>query len=107
MSKIAFALALLLLLIGCAPKPAHATIAWQTASEFSVAGYIVERSLDQSGPFERVSPLIPSSADPFDRHEYEYVDERVSAGQIYYYQLVTITNANQRIESGWLSVRAQ
>ena len=97
-----------LMLIGCAvSRPPHTTIAWETASEFDVAGYIIERSANQDGPFERVSDLIPSGDDPFIRHEYEYVDRNVEAGHTYHYQLVTINNDNARLAAGQLAAVAK
>ena len=100
-------LALWLLLSGCAPaRLPHATLAWQTSSEFNVAGFVIERGDAPVGPFERVSALIPSGDDPFVRHDYEYVDRTVAAGRTYYYQLVTIDNRNARVIAGRLAAEA-
>lgn len=98
---------LTLLLIGCAPKPAHVTITWQTASEMNTAGFVIERGYTADGPFEKVSPFIPSSDDPFIGHDYEYIDSNVEAGRTYYYQLKTVTNANAIVDAGQLSAVAR
>ena len=101
-------LVLVWLLMGCAQARApHVTIAWETANEIGTAGFVIERGETRAGPFTRISTLIPAGDDPFVRHEYEYVDRDVAAGRIYHYQLVGITNRNERNIAGQLSAEAK
>ena len=94
-------------LVGDVARSPFIAITWQTPSEFNVAGYVVERAADPAGPFTRVSPLVAPGVDPFVYHEYLWRDTAVAVGQIYHYQLTTITNTNERLDIGRLSAVAR
>ena len=106
MIKITFALALLLLLIGCAPTAPSVTITWSTGSELDTAGFLIERSELADGLFENISQLLPTHDDPLAGGRYEFVDHNVQPGKMYYYRLITITNDNILVESGRISATA-
>lgn len=65
-----------------------AVIYWATESEVETLGFHVYRATSPEGPWEQVTQeIIPSSGDPFSGSSYQFHDETVEFGQIYYYQL--------------------
>jgi hypothetical protein len=95
-----------LLLIGCAPTAPGITITWSTGSELSIAGFVVERSDQAAGPFERVSPFIPASDDVLVGHDYQFTDDRAMQGRTYWYRLLTVSPSNSLVALGTLSATA-
>ena len=70
---------------------ASVLVEWTTASELDTAGFNLYRSLQSSGPYEKVnSTLIPAKGDSLAGGEYRYQDKPVQSGQVYYYQLEEI-----------------
>lgn len=49
-------------------------VEWETASEASVAGFRVHRAPRKSGPYEPISPLLPSSGDAATGARYRWLD---------------------------------
>jgi hypothetical protein len=70
---------------------------WETASENDNAGFYINRSLQASSDFERISAFIPGRGDSQDRAVYTYVDEEVINGVNYWYKLESI-DFNQNTE---------
>ena len=69
----------------------YVIISWETATELDTAGYMIARSEDPKGPFERVTDnMIPASSEPLTGGIYEFRDNNVRAGKVYYYQLEEI-----------------
>lgn len=67
------------------------TIVWTTESELDIIGFNIYRSDTAEGEYEKINDeLIPPAADPFVGGEHTYVDETVTRGQTYYYQLETV-----------------
>lgn len=95
-----------LMLAACAPKAPAIIITWSTASEFNIAGFIVERSEDGGTAFQSVSPFIPASEDLMIEHDYRFADAGVESGRAYLYRLLIVHNDNTRSELGHLSARA-
>lgn len=88
--------ALLLFVVGLLlvrlTSPSHVKITWETASEVDAAGFYLYRASSPDAGFERItSTLIPAKGDPFTGASYEYKDENVRWGHLYYYQLEEVT----------------
>jgi hypothetical protein len=83
-------------------RPGASTIKleWATASEFDIAGFYIVRSNSQDSGYSRVSPFIFAKAeDSLVGATYEYVDNSVSQGVLYYYKLEVVpTNISQGSE---------
>src|SRR6266404_1069177 len=70
---------------GAASSPKAVKLSWEE-SPVSVAGYVIYRAADPSGPYTQVSSGPVAST--------EYVDTGLAAGHTYYY-VVTAVDANQ------------
>ena len=68
-------------------KPEGIVLAWTTESEVDNAGFIICRSMAESGPFERHSELIPGHGSSPERHDYRWTDSDVLPGQVYFYKI--------------------
>jgi hypothetical protein len=67
------------------------TIQWTTESELDTIGFNLYRADTAEGEFVKINnELIPPAADPFIGGEHTFVDEDVSRGNTYYYQLETV-----------------
>lgn len=79
--------------------PTEVTIRWVTATEFETAGFYVQRSLLEQGPYSDIpddDPLFfPSAGDGVTGAEYIYSDLDVTAGTTYYYKLHVINYDEQ------------
>lgn len=67
-------------------------IDWETATEFDTAGFYVQRSLEESGSYQDVSPFFPAVGFGATGAEYQFVDTDVQVGTTYYYKLRVINN---------------
>ena len=88
---------LIALIVGLLAWPSfqHATIMvqWTTASELDTAGFNIYRSNSVDREFVQVNQnLIPASHDSLTGGSYEYKDQNVIPGHIYYYVLEDIDN---------------
>lgn len=75
-----------------APGDGHILLAWETATEFDNAGFFIVRSQAEAGEYSRISPFIPAEGDGVTGAEYEYKDQGVTFGVLYYYKLEAIGN---------------
>jgi hypothetical protein len=67
------------------------TLNWVTASEIDLVGFNLHRSTEPNGGFMRINPgLIPSQGTGPALNEYQYVDDAVEDGFLYYYKLSSI-----------------
>lgn len=65
---------------------------WQTASESENLGFNIYRSEREDGVFSRINAeLIQGAGNSASKQSYQYVDKNVSAGNVYYYQLVDVS----------------
>jgi hypothetical protein len=83
-------------------------VEWTTASELDTAGFNLYRSLEPSGPFDKVNAsLIATTGDPLTGGAYRYEDKTVQPGVVYYYQLeeVELDGGSERF--GPISVQAK
>jgi hypothetical protein len=83
------------------------TINWSTESELDIIGFNIMRADSADGEFDKInSELIPPAADPFVGGEHTYVDENVTRGQTYYYQLETVDRNGNTTRSDTIELRA-
>ncbi len=74
------------------PGVGQVLLEWETAAEYSNDGFFVVRSESETGEYIRISPFIPSRGDDFTGANYEYTDQNVSYGVLYYYKLEAIAD---------------
>jgi hypothetical protein len=83
------------------------TINWSTESELDIIGFNILRANSADGEFDKINgELIPPAADPFVGGEHTYVDENVTRGQTYYYQLETVDRNGNTTRSDTIELRA-
>jgi hypothetical protein len=82
-------------------------ITWRTETEFDSAGFNLLRSGVESGPFVQVNDqLIAASNDAAAGAEYSFVDQDVTAGQSYFYQLQDVDLAGNVTAQATISHQA-
>jgi hypothetical protein len=98
----------LLILAGCSLlKETSLTIRWTTESELDIIGFNLYRADSAEGEFEKInSELIPPSADPFIGGEHTFVDEDVTRGETYFYQLETVDRHGNTTRSETIELTA-
>jgi hypothetical protein len=69
---------------------------WSTASENGSYKWLIERSLSNSGPFQKIAELPAANQ----AQEYSYNDLGAVPGQSYFYLLVEVDNLGNRTEFG-------
>jgi len=80
------------------------TLKWGTQSELNSKVWEIERSLSVTGPFTKIAEK-PAQGTTNLPTEYSYFDGTVAAQQIYYYQLVEVSNTGDRTPYGPIEVR--
>jgi len=81
-------------------------IEWETAAEFNLAGFIVERADSKGGPYFEHIGFIPAEGGPTGAY-YQVLDDIIVVnGQTYWYILVAITVDAEEIRYGPISVTA-
>ena len=65
---------------------------WETASETDMLGFYVTRSDQLNGNFSRISELIFTQGTSVSGLIYQYIDEDLTNGKIYYYKLENLDN---------------
>lgn len=68
-------------------------VVWETASELDTAGYFVWRSNEENGTYESISPFQQAEGGLVSTI-YEWEDQSVVKGNIYYYKLEEINTDN-------------
>jgi hypothetical protein len=95
----------LLSLAACSPMrqaaddgpPLKNTIRWATATESDNFGFDVYRGDSTDGRFERLTQRpIQSGMENDMPHQYEFVDDTIEEGKIYYYYVESISLNNVR-----------
>lgn len=72
-------------------------ITWATETELETAGFNVLRADSADGEYSQINPnLIPSRGDPITGATYEFLDDNVTAGRVYYYRLEEVELNNSR-----------
>jgi len=65
---------------------------WRTASEMNTAGFYVQKSQSESGPYKRIHPLmIAGQGSPSTGHDYYYKDRVADKDGTLYYRLEEVT----------------
>jgi hypothetical protein len=82
-------------------------VEWSTESELDIIGFNILRADSADGEFEKINgELIPPAADPFIGGDHTFVDENVTRGQTYYYQLETVDRNGNTTRSEVIELRA-
>ncbi len=81
---------------GSAALPPN-VISWGTASELDSFGYDVYRGLSEEGPFAVVNAeVIPGAGTTDIPQRYEFVDDAIEPGTVYWYYVESISLAGER-----------
>ena len=88
-------------------------LSWTTISEVSNFGFEVERAAETSGPFQKISTLIPGHGSTNVTQHYSFVDNSLLSGaayyrlkqidldqSIHYSEVIRVSNESVRLESG-------
>ena len=68
------------------------TLKWTTASEVDNFGFDIYRSLDEDGPFEKITEQpLPGAGTTDEPQQYVFVDEDIDPGTDYYYYIESIS----------------
>lgn len=86
------------------PRDSKALIQWQTASEVNTAGFYLQRSNQPNSGFVRLSNWIGRRGSAIAGASYEYEDSGLTNGQSYYYRLEIVTESQDSLFSGVISV---
>ena len=82
-------------------------VEWSTATELNTVGFIILRSADPNGPYERINPdLIPASDNLYSGSEYSYEDHNTQRGKTYYYMLQDLEDTGLVNEYGPIAIKA-
>jgi hypothetical protein len=65
---------------------------WETATEFDIYGFYIQRSLQENGSYTDISPLIPGEGGELLGYYYFFSDTDVQLGVTYYYKLRVVNN---------------
>ncbi len=79
-------------------KVNQADLTWTTVSENNVGGFHLLRSENSTGPFFRISSLIPAVGNPFLGGIYTYTDSTIQIGKTYYYKLEVVNDEDLTIQ---------
>ena len=63
---------------------------WWTESEIDNLGFYLQRSLRETGPYQRITPFIATDSDGIHITYYFWFDDTVVAGTVYYYRLESV-----------------
>jgi len=91
--------ALLFLSVGMAEENAGISnrIKWVTASELNNFGFDVLRGESEEGPFVKVNEdTIPGAGSSDTPSHYEFLDDTIHAGIVYWYYVESISMSGQR-----------
>jgi len=73
-------------------EPIANTLKWTTASEVDNFGFDIYRSLDEDGPFEKITEQpLPGAGTTDEPQRYVFVDEDIDPGTDYYYYIESIS----------------
>jgi len=75
-------------------------IEWETASEFNNAGFFVTRRSNPNNPFEPISTFIVAEGNGPIGARYEFSDDDVSVGILYYYVLEDVDTSQIVVTHG-------
>jgi len=72
-------------------------VKWVTASELNNFGFDVLRGDSKEGPFARINEhTIPGAGNSDTPNQYEFVDDTIEEGEIYWYYVESISMSGRR-----------
>jgi hypothetical protein len=72
-------------------------VKWATASEVNNFGFDVFRGDNEDGPFVKINEsTIPGAGNSDIPNKYEFVDDTIEAGKVYWYYVESISMSGQR-----------
>jgi hypothetical protein len=75
-----------------ADEPVVNTLKWTTASEVDNFGFDIYRSLDEDGPFDRITDdPLPGAGTTDEPQKYVFVDSEIDPTKDYYYYIESIS----------------
>ncbi len=66
------------------------TLEWETASEYNNLGFFIRRSSSEGGSYSQISEFISAEGSAVNGSIYQFSDDGIVPGQIYYYKLEAI-----------------
>lgn len=87
----------LIVYFSATPQDGQVLLEWETASEISIDGFYINRSLTQNGDYTRVSTLILDEGGSQAGAIYQFYDTGVTNGVVYWY-LLEVVNQDQSTE---------
>lgn len=77
-------------------SPSQLIVAWATETETDTAAFIIQRSTTNNAAQAADITTVQATGTAVGGKEYEYVDNGVTPGQVYYYWLIELTRGNVR-----------
>ena len=72
-------------------------VKWVTASEVNNFGFDVLRGDSEDGPFVKINEItVPGAGNSDIPNQYEFVDEAIEAGKVYWYYVESISMSGER-----------
>jgi hypothetical protein len=75
------------------PGNGEVILEWETASEIDLTSFVVHRGLSSGGRFDPISEEIPAQGFSHVGSTYSFIDNTVTNGVTYYYQLEALDSA--------------
>ncbi|RME50950.1 MAG: hypothetical protein D6790_20575 [Caldilineae bacterium] len=69
---------------------ADVLVRWRTATEIDFAGFYVQRSAQEDGPYVRVSPFVPAQGQAVVGSDYRWLDRGATPEQARFYRLEAV-----------------
>lgn len=80
------------------PSDGKVVIDWETATESNNAGFNIYRSETKDGEYIQINDtLIPGAGDSVSGSTYNFSDNNVEAGKLYFYKLEDVDNSGNKI----------
>jgi hypothetical protein len=73
-------------------------IEWETATELDNAGFFITRTIDLQQPYEDISGFIPAEGSGVIGAQYQFIDNDVTIGNVYYYKLESV-DTSQNVQT--------
>lgn len=80
---------------------------WLTESEVNNLGFYIYRSLEENGPYKRITELIPGGGNTPTQQTYSFTDRNVTLGITYWYKLEEVDFDGTRTMHGPITVTLQ
>ena len=87
-------------------SPSQILVEWETATEIDTVGFYLQRSLQATSGFQRITEFIPAEGESVFGWFYNFIDTNIAEGTTYYYVLEVINVDNTSENYGPISVYA-